>query len=169
MKKIIHGHPLRFISQNHTGGVPDLKREVVFMTEPVSRQAIYLDHNGTTPIASEAVSAMLPFVREHFGNPSSSHALGVRAKEGVERAREAVAALLGCGPHDIIFTSGGTESNNMVLKGLVDFRYPRKFHLITSAVEHPAILNPALFLTELGGAGNGCSGGRDGRHRSGSG
>ena len=120
------------------------------MTERVFNQAIYLDHNGTTPIASEAISAMTPFMAEHFGNPSSSHSLGVRANHGVRGARENVAALLGCGPHEIIFTSGGTESNNMVLKGLVDFRYPEKFHLITSAIEHPAILNPALFLSELG-------------------
>jgi len=121
------------------------------MTETVLEQAIYLDHNGTTPIASEAISAMTPFMAEHFGNPSSSHSLGVRANHGVMRAREDVAALLGCGPHEIILTSGGTESNNMVLKGLVDFKYPEKFHLITSEIEHPAILNPALFLSELGG------------------
>ncbi|MBT3258482.1 MAG: cysteine desulfurase [Deltaproteobacteria bacterium] len=120
------------------------------MTASVLKQAIYLDHNGTTPIASEAISAMTPFMADHFGNPSSSHSLGVRANHGVMRAREEVAALLGCGPHEIIFTSGGTESNNMVLKGLVDFRYPERFHLITSAIEHPAILNPALFLSELG-------------------
>ncbi len=120
------------------------------MTETALGQSIYLDHNGTTPIASEAISAMMPFLEKHFGNPSSSHPLGVRAKEGVAHAREAVAALLGCEPQNIVFTSGGTESNNMVLKGLVDFRYPKKFHLITSAIEHPAILNPALFLSELG-------------------
>jgi cysteine desulfurase len=120
------------------------------MTGAVLEPPIYLDHNGTTPIASEAISAMTPFMAEHFGNPSSSHSLGVRANRGVIRAREEVAALLGCGPHEIIFTSGGTESNNMVLKGLVDFRYPERFHLITSAIEHPAILNPALFLSELG-------------------
>lgn len=120
------------------------------MTEAVLEQAIYLDHNGTTPIASEAISTMTPFMAEHFGNPSSSHSLGVKANHGVMHAREEVAALLGCGPHEIIFTSGGTESNNMVLKGLVDFRYPDKFHMITSAIEHPAILNPALFLSELG-------------------
>jgi len=120
------------------------------MTEPVLKKIIYLDHNGTTPIAAEAITDMLPVMEEHFGNPSSSHSLGQRAKNGVAGAREAVAALLGCGPHEIVFTSGGTESNNMVLKGLVDFRHPEKFHLITSAVEHPAILNPALFLSELG-------------------
>jgi len=120
------------------------------MTEPVMKKAIYLDHNGTTPIAPEAISAMAPFMEEYFGNPSSAHPLGKRAKQGVRRAREEVAALLGCGPREIVFTSGGTESNNMVLKGMVDFRHPEKFHLITSAIEHPAILNPALYLSELG-------------------
>jgi len=120
------------------------------MTESDLKHPIYMDHNGTTPIASEAISAMTPFMAEHFGNPSSSHSLGIRAKDGVARARKDVAALLGCEPHEIIFTSGGTESNNMVLKGLVDFRHPDKFHMITSAIEHPAILNPALYLGELG-------------------
>ncbi len=118
--------------------------------EAVINNAIYLDHNGTTPIAPEAISAMTPFMAQHFGNPSSAHALGATAKQGVTRAREDVAALLGCQPDEIIFTSGGTESNNMVLKGLVDFIQPSTFHLITSAIEHPAILNPALFLSELG-------------------
>lgn len=120
------------------------------MTESDLKHPIYFDHNGTTPITSEAISAMTPFMATHFGNPSSSHSLGTGARNGVDRARKEVAALLGCEPHEIIFTSGGTESNNMVLKGLVDFRDPSKFHLITSAIEHPAILNPALYLGELG-------------------
>ncbi len=120
------------------------------MTEPAIKKAIDLDHKGTPPITPEAISAMIPFMEEHFGNPSSSHPLGKRAKKGVMGAREEVARLLGCGPHEIVFTSGGSESNNMVLKGMVDFRHPETFHLITSAIEHPAILNPALFLSELG-------------------
>ncbi len=118
--------------------------------EAALNHMIYLDHNGTTPIATEAISAMTPFMATHFGNPSSTHALGFKAKQGVTRAREEAAALLGCQPDEIVFTSGGTESNNMVLKGLIDFRHPENFHLITSAIEHPAILNPALFLSELG-------------------
>lgn len=120
------------------------------MTESDLKHPIYFDHNGTTPITSEAISAMTPFMATHFGNPSSSHSLGAGVKDGVDRARKEVSALLGCEPHEIIFTSGGTESNNMVLKGLVDFRDPFKFHVITSAIEHPAILNPALYLGELG-------------------
>ncbi len=120
------------------------------MRETASTQRIYLDHNGTTPLAAEAVSAMVPFMEKHFGNPSSAHLLGERAKEGIVRAREEVSALLGCQPGEIVFTSGGTESNNMVLKGVVDLRHPERCHLITASVEHPAILNPALFLSELG-------------------
>ena len=114
------------------------------------KEIIYLDHNATTPLSPEAEKRMLPYLREEFGNPSSGYLLGIRAKQGVERVREEVASLLGCQNHEVIFTSGGSESNNMVLKGLIDFKNPGKFHIITSAIEHPAILNPALFLMELG-------------------
>jgi len=105
---------------------------------------IYLDHNATTPIDAGAVEAMMPYLKGEFGNPSNSYPLGKRAKEGVEQARREVAALLGCQLGEIIFTSGGSESNNMVLKGLINFADPAKFHVITSAIEHPAILNPLL-------------------------
>lgn len=111
---------------------------------------IYLDHNATTPLDPMVVQSMKPYLQDEFGNPSSSYALGIRAKEGVEQARLEVAGLLGCDAHEIIFTSGGSESNNMALKGLLDLRTPDQFHVITSAVEHPAILNPLLFLMELG-------------------
>ena len=111
---------------------------------------IYLDHNATTPIDPEAVEAMMPYLKGEFGNPSSGYLLGKRAKEGVEQARREVAELLGCQPGEIIFTSGGSESNNMVLKGLINLSDPKKYHVITSAIEHPAILNPALFLMKLG-------------------
>ena len=111
---------------------------------------IYLDHNATTPIAPEAAEAMMPFLEKEFGNPSSPYSLGTRARERLEKSRGQVAQLLGCADHEVIFTSGGTESNNAVLKGIIDFKRPKDFHLITSAIEHPAILNPALFLEELG-------------------
>src|SRR5512136_2975214 len=111
---------------------------------------IYLDHNATTPIDAGVSAAMKQMMEEEFGNPSSGYALGVRAKQKVEQAREEVAAILCAENEEIIFTSGGSESNNMVLKGVIDLRRPRDFHIITSAVEHPAILNPALFLLELG-------------------
>ncbi len=111
---------------------------------------IYLDHNATTPIAPEAVEAMIPILENEFGNPSSPYTLGTRARERLEKSRNQIARLLGCADHEVIFTSGGTESNNAVLKGIIDLRRPKDFHLITSAIEHPAILNPALFLEELG-------------------
>ena len=111
---------------------------------------IYLDHNATTPVDPEVANAMMPYLTEEFGNPSSGYVLGKRAKEGLEQARQEAAGLLGCQTQEVVFTSGGSESNNMVLKGLIDFRHPERFHIITSAVEHPAILNPALFLMELG-------------------
>ncbi len=120
------------------------------MTDKTPGVPIYLDHNATTPIDPEAVEAMMPYLKGEFGNPSSGNPLGRRAKEGVEQARMEVAALLGCQPGEIIFTSGGSESNNMVLKGLINFADPAEFHVITSTIEHPAILNPALFLMELG-------------------
>lgn len=111
---------------------------------------IYLDHNATTPIDPGASAAMKNIMDEEFGNPSSGYFLGTRAKQKVEQAREEMAGLLHCETEEIVFTSGGSESNNMVLKGIVDLRRPGDFHIISSAVEHPAILNPALFLLELG-------------------
>jgi len=111
---------------------------------------IYLDYNATTPIAAEVVEAMMPFILEDFGNPSSSHPMGKRAKEALERARGQISALLGCESSEIIFTSGGTESNNMVLKSLAWTMRNRGRHMITTRIEHPAIINTALFLMETG-------------------
>ncbi|MDY6971428.1 MAG: cysteine desulfurase family protein [Thermodesulfobacteriota bacterium] len=111
---------------------------------------IYLDHNATTPVAHEAVEAMMPFLKERFGNPSSGYLLGASAREGLDRARREVSLLLGCQEDEVVFTSGGSESNNMVLKGVIDFKNPDSSHIITSAVEHPAVLNPASFLSALG-------------------
>jgi cysteine desulfurase len=111
---------------------------------------IYLDHNATTPLDPAAADAMTRIMREEYGNPSSPYPIGARAKSALEEARGETAALLGCERDEVVFTSGGSESNNMVLKGLVDLRNPGRCHIVTSAVEHPAILNPALFLMELG-------------------
>ncbi len=111
---------------------------------------IYLDHNATTPVAPEALAAMRPYLEGEFGNPSSPYLLGKRAKEGIDRAREEVASLIGSEPREVIFTSGGSESNNMVLKGLIDLKNPERYHIIISSVEHPAIIKPAQFLMELG-------------------
>jgi cysteine desulfurase len=111
---------------------------------------IYLDHNATTPVDPEAAALMTHVMEEEFGNPSSAYTLGKRAKEAIETHREKIAALMGARAGEIILTSGGSESNNMVLKGIIDFKDPGAFHIITSAVEHPAIINTAQYLKELG-------------------
>jgi len=111
---------------------------------------IYLDHNATTPIVSEVADAMIPFLKEHFGNPSSSHWYGKQAKIAVETARKNVAQLLGCHADEIIFTSGGSESNNMAIKGVAEtYRY-RGNHIITSQIEHPAVINVCHHLEKNG-------------------
>ncbi len=111
---------------------------------------IYLDYNATTPVDSEVLEAMRPYLEEHFGNPSSSHRYGAAAREGVERAREQAAGLLGCRPEEIVFTSGGTESNNLAVKGAAMAGRRRGSHVITSAVEHPAVAEVALWLEGAG-------------------
>nr|HID58679.1 cysteine desulfurase [Desulfobacterales bacterium] len=111
---------------------------------------IYLDHNATTPIAPEVVKAMIPYMEEKFGNPSSAYPLGVEAKEGLETARSQVASLLKCSPEEIVFTSGGTESNNMVIKSVAYTYREKGRHIITTAIEHPAVINPCLFLMNQG-------------------
>lgn len=112
----------------------------------MSSKPIYLDYNATTPIDRGVAEAMTPYLYEHFGNPSSAHPYGVQAKRAVERARAQVAALLGCQPAEIIFTSGGSESNNSAIKGVVATYRERGNHVITSAVEHPAVLEPCRYL-----------------------
>ncbi len=111
---------------------------------------IYLDHNATTPIALEVVEAMEPYWGEKYGNPSSNHSLGRLAKQGLEEARGQIAELLGCLPEEIVFTSGGTESNNMVIKGVAHSLSEKGRHIITTAIEHPAVTNPCLFLRNQG-------------------
>ncbi|MBL8918159.1 MAG: cysteine desulfurase [Myxococcaceae bacterium] len=103
-------------------------------------EPIYLDYNATTPLLPEVVEAMLPFLREHFGNPSSGHVFGRRAKEAVARAREQVAELLGCDADEVLFTSGGTESNNLAIFGLTRDRAAGA--IVTSVIEHPATSGP---------------------------
>ena len=107
---------------------------------------IYLDYNATTPIDPRVAEAMMPYITDEFGNPSSSHAIGVRAKKAVEESRMEVASLLGSRPDEIVFTSGGSESNNYIIKG-VAWTYKKKGnHIITSQIEHPSVLNPCRFL-----------------------
>ncbi len=111
------------------------------MTRP-----IYLDYNGTTPIDPEVLDAMRPFLYDEFGNPSSSHWYGIRPKQAVEAARKQVAGLLGCLPEEVFFTSGGSESNNHAIKGMARALKSKGRHIITSAVEHPAVLEVCRYL-----------------------
>jgi cysteine desulfurase len=116
--------------------------------------SIYLDYNATTPLDPAVVEAMQPYLRQQFGNPSSAHAYGRQAREAVERERRQVADLLGAEPEEVIFTSGGSEASNQALKGAVFPALAKspasEIHLITSAVEHPATLEPCAFLERLG-------------------
>jgi cysteine desulfurase len=111
---------------------------------------IYLDHNATTPVAPEVAEAMKPYWGVQYGNPSSGYPLGRAAREALEEARSQVAEFLGCQPGEIVFTSGGTESNNMVIKGVAQSLSDKGRHIITTAIEHPAVTNPCLFLLYQG-------------------
>ena len=115
------------------------------MTDPV-----YLDYNATTPVAPEVADAIEPYLREHFGNPSSSHIYGQRAKEAVEQARGEVAALIGAGREEIVFTGCATEANNLTIQGVARALAGNKKHLITSAIEHPSVMQPFLKLRNEG-------------------
>jgi cysteine desulfurase len=106
---------------------------------PHFEKPIYLDYNATTPPDPEVVAAMRPYLEEHFGNPSSSHWYGAQTRAAVAAARGQVAALLNCQPADILFTSGGTESNNHAIRGVALTRQSRGRHIITSQIEHPAV------------------------------
>jgi cysteine desulfurase len=123
---------------------------------------IYLDANATTPIHERVAAAMEPYLRTCFGNPSSEHEAGRRTAAAVARAREQVAALLGCSPGEIVFTGGGSEANNLALKGLAWGR-DRPGHMVISTVEHPAVTQPARFLERLGWSLSVVPVGRDGR------
>lgn len=116
----------------------------------MSDYPIYLDYNATTPIDPEVAEAMLPYLYDHFGNPSSSHHYGQVARDAVDHARGQVAGLLGCTPDEIVFTASGTESNNTVLKGVAQAYAEKGRHIITTAVEHPAVLEPCEALEQQG-------------------
>ncbi len=111
---------------------------------------IYLDYNATTPIAPQVADAMRPCLDELWGNPSSSHPYGLATRAAVDRARGQVADLLGCDADEVVFTSGGTESNNWAIKGTVSALFERGDHVITSAVEHPAVTEVCRFLETMG-------------------
>ncbi len=127
------------------------------------KQRIYLDFNASTPIAPEVREQMLSVLTEPFGNPSSGHWAGAPAQDMVGRARAQVAALLECDPAEIVFTSGGSEANNHALKGIFYAKSTAHPHIITTQMEHPAILSPCRFLERLGASvtylpvdGSGC-------------
>ena len=111
---------------------------------------IYLDYNATTPIDPLVAEAMLPYVHGLFGNPSSSHSFGTEARAGVDHARQQVADLLGCHPDSLIFTSGGTEANNHAIKGTAFAGSSTGSHIITSAIEHPAVTEVCAYLEGQG-------------------
>lgn len=109
---------------------------------------VYLDHNATTPVRAEVVDAMASALRERFGNPSSTHAEGAAARAAVERAREQVAALVGAAPREVTFTSGASEANNTILRGVLGRGRGR--HVVTTTVEHPSVAEPLRALEDDG-------------------
>src|ERR1700730_14523456 len=100
---------------------------------------VYLDHSATTPVDPRVVEAMLPYLTEKFGNPSSVHYFGQEARAAVDRARREVAALIGARANEIVFVSGGTEANNLAIRGLCEAAAAHGRHIITSAIEHPSV------------------------------
>jgi cysteine desulfurase len=114
-------------------------------TAPAST-AVYLDHNATTPIAPEVLDAMRPYLERDFGNPSSAHGYGAAAHEAVVSARSDVAMLLGCEPESVVFTASGSEADNLAIKGVALARRGEGDHIITSAIEHPAVLAACRYL-----------------------
>jgi len=106
-------------------------------------KSIYLDHAATTPMHPRALEAMLPYLQEQYGNPSSVYSLAREAKNAVEDARKRVAQFIGASPQEIIFTSGGTESDNMALWGVAQANRGRGKHIITTSIEHHAVLDTA--------------------------
>src|SRR3972149_5916211 len=109
---------------------------------------IYLDYNATTPVDPHVLEAMLPYLKEHFGNPSSSHPYGKTAKRAVDKARAQVAELIGAEPNEIVFTSGGTESNNHAIIGTAFANRKKGKHIVTSRIEHPSVLETLRYLEE---------------------
>jgi cysteine desulfurase len=111
---------------------------------------IYLDHNATTPLDPRVLEAMLPFLRDRWGNPSSPYRFGQEARTAVDAARRRVAECLGCRPAEVVFTSGGTEADNLALRGVTHALRARGRHVVTSAVEHPAVLRTCRALEAEG-------------------
>ncbi|MGE5404170.1 MAG: cysteine desulfurase family protein, partial [Candidatus Saccharibacteria bacterium] len=111
---------------------------------------VYFDYSATTPLNPRALEAMMPYLKAHFGNPSSTHEYGRNAREAVEKARRQVAQFLGAEPENIIFTSGGTEANNTAILGAAYANWTKGNHIITTSIEHRAVLDPCRFLESQG-------------------
>jgi cysteine desulfurase len=138
--------PICYIQiQDSVTRAPCTPKEISTMSQP-----IYLDYNATTPHDPEVISAMRPYLEEVFGNPSSGHGYGDKPRKAVTQARRQVAALLNCRPEEILFTSGGTESNNHAVKGVAHACRDKGNHIITSRIEHPAILEVCKYLEKDG-------------------
>jgi len=131
--------------QDSIAGAPSTPKEINIMSKP-----IYLDYNATTPHDPEVIAAMRPYLETVFGNPSSGHWYGSKPRAAVLEARRQVAALLGCRPDEIVFTGGGTESNNYAVKGVAYAGRDKGNHIITSCIEHPAILEVCKYLEKDG-------------------
>ncbi len=116
----------------------------------MAKRMVYLDHNATTSVHPEVVEEMLPYFHARFGNPSSIHWAGQRAKTAIEEARGKVARLVNCDPSEVVFTSCATEANNTAIKGIAAARRSRGNHVITTTVEHPSVLTPSLYLENQG-------------------
>jgi len=111
---------------------------------------IYLDYNATTPLDPRVFEAMLPYMKEEFGNPSSIHSFGRKGKAALDDSREQVAELIGALPKEVVFTSGGSESNNFAIKGVAFSLREKGSHLITTKVEHASVIESFEFLKTLG-------------------
>jgi cysteine desulfurase len=137
---------------------PDLRFSIHFQYEffkdiikaQIMKSPIYLDYNGTTPHDPEVIEAMRPFYESEFGNPSSSHWYGIAPRRAVEAARAQVASAINCDPDEILFTSGGTESNNHAIKSVARLMKDMGNHIVTSGIEHPAVLEVCGFLETEG-------------------
>jgi cysteine desulfurase NifS len=139
-------------SGNGASGVADDESEaIVRVAKPEKpRRQVYLDHNATTPLDAEVLEAILPFLQEEYGNPSSIHSRGNEAKDAVETARRKVAQALNCTARRIVFTGGGSEADNLAIKGIAFARRGAGNHIITTTIEHPAVLRTCEALADHG-------------------